>query len=157
MISPSTPASSLLLTGQYTRIGHCWVWQGEGYIHICDSIGGYGCRVHRIGRLEDRLGDFRPANGQHSGRQRLIDTGYDVAIEDRKLIVRLGGQVIYSHATDGDRREYYRYQVRGWRAARLHSRGESMDDEEGWWVQEKIETDEEPDYFSMSQEELRRV
>jgi hypothetical protein len=165
-ISPSTTGRqlALLLTGQYTRLymsnQWVWVWVKGDTIHISDQILATDARFHMVGKIGDKLGEFRPANGKLSGRQELIAAGYDVGVENDILLVKRKGKVMYSHPTDGDRREEYRYVTRGWRVARKHSQGMSLNDivdsEEHWWKEVlHIDVTEGPDFFRMTQKQLR--
>jgi hypothetical protein len=163
-ISPSTTGRqlTLLLTGKYTLVylsrRWLWVWVASDIVHISDTIG--GGKLHLIGKIGDKLDEFRPANGKLSGRQGLIAAGYDVGVENDILLVKKKGKVVYSHPTDGDQREEYRYVTRGWRVARKHSQGMSLDDivvsEEHWWKEvEWVDVPPPPDFFRMTQDELR--
>ena len=123
---------SLLCTGDYTRVGDYWVWIVDDMVHISDTIGASGCKVHRIGGMDTKLCNFKCANGMKVGRDALIDTGYSVSIEDNVLYARLGKEVIAKRDAPDDRYHWLAI-VRGWRAARLHSQGVELECEDYWW------------------------
>jgi hypothetical protein len=163
LITPHALGSQLLplLDGNYTRIGKYWVWVGDDdeTIHISDTIGAVGSRFHKVGGVDDRLSEFRDANGISSGRQALLDAGYRVSIDNEVLVVRKNGNIVYSHDTDGDHRYYKHYRIRGWRVARRLYNGEdglrvAMDEERWWQPVKRIELPPEKPFWEMTLSEL---